>query len=325
MRGDLGSAAAHFADAMDEFTRMGCVIERWTTVASVLPVLLDSGHRELAAELLRELDEADVVVRRMHAPQVDRVRRSLHTQGSGPKELAELPPIGLDGLFTMARDRMREIAAGRGHPGAGPTPNSTPVANLDNDATKPDGELRKVGDLWQVTWAGTCVPVPDLKGMNDLAVLLARPGSDVPALDLAAGPGTRVSPSATIGDLRAPGDLGERIDAPARSAYAARIRELQSDLDEADTVGDAERGARVQAELDFLTAELSSAYGLRGPRRTGDPAERARAAVTARIRVALAKIRDAHGDLGRHLDRSIITGRFCGYRPEQPTTWTVLR
>ena len=129
----------------------------------------------------------------------------------------------------------------------------------------------------------------------------------------------------TTGDFRAPGDLGEQIDAPARSAYAARIRELQRDLDDADTVGDAERGARAQAELDFLTRELSSAYGLRGPRRTGDPAERARAAVTARIRVALAKIRDAHGDLGRHLDRSIITGRFCGYRPEQPAKWVIQR
>jgi hypothetical protein len=85
------------------------------------------------------------------------------------------------------------------------------------------------------------------------------------------------------------------------------------------------RGARAQQELDFLTGELTAAYGLRGPRRAGDPAEKARSAVTARIRTAIARIGDAHPGLGSHLSGSVRTGRFCSYRPDGATAWRVSR
>lgn len=314
--GDVAGAACLFGDAMDRFTKMGCVIERWTTVAAVLPVLVDSGRRELASALLRELDASAVALRRLHAPAVDRVREVLRVDSSGPPVLEGLSPTGLDALFALTRDEMRNIAAGAGRTEAvPPRPPAAPG----------EASLRRVGHLWELTWAGTCVPVPELKGLIDLAVLLERPGTDVPALELAAGAGVRGRRVAPEEDTGRPGDLGEQIDASARAAYAARIRELRAELDEADAAGDAERGAKVQKELDFLTRELSSAYGLHGPRRSGDPAEKARAAVTGRIRAALAKIREAHPGLGRHLDRSVVTGRFCAYRPEEPVTWTVAR
>ena len=119
-------------------------------------------------------------------------------------------------------------------------------------------------------------------------------------------------------------DLGEQLDARARAAYTARIRELQDELDGADAAGDPERAARYQNELDFSARELSTAYGLHGPRRAGDPAEKARSAVTARIRAAIGKVDQAHPALGRHLERSVRTGRFCSYQPEEPVAWTVI-
>ena len=63
---------------------------------------------------------------------------------------------------------------------------------------------------------------------------------------------------------------------------------------------------------------------MRGPRRAGDPAEKARSAVTARIRAAMTKIREVHPELGRHLEHSIHTGRFCSYQPDPPITWDVI-
>jgi hypothetical protein len=54
---------------------------------------------------------------------------------------------------------------------------------------------------------------------------------------------------------------------------------------------------------------------------TGDPTERARKAVTERIRTALERIGSAHPALGRHLENSIRTGIFCSYRPEAPVDW----
>ena len=44
--------------------------------------------------------------------------------------------------------------------------------------------------------------------------------------------------------------------------------------------------------------------------------ERARSAVTWRIRNAIKKIGQAHPRLGRHLENAVRTGTFCVYQPE---------
>ena len=49
--------------------------------------------------------------------------------------------------------------------------------------------------------------------------------------------------------------------------------------------------------------------------------ERARKAVTNRIRDALSRIESEHGALGGHLRRSIKTGTFCAYQPETQISW----
>jgi hypothetical protein len=45
--------------------------------------------------------------------------------------------------------------------------------------------------------------------------------------------------------------------------------------------------------------------------------------VTARIRDAIRRIGDAHPELGRHLGRSVRTGTFCVYEPDQPVHWSL--
>jgi hypothetical protein len=54
----------------------------------------------------------------------------------------------------------------------------------------------------------------------------------------------------------------------------------------------------------------------------GDPVERARKAVTARIRDAIKRITDVHPPLGAHLAIAVATGVFCTYRGD--TRWIVL-
>jgi hypothetical protein len=44
--------------------------------------------------------------------------------------------------------------------------------------------------------------------------------------------------------------------------------------------------------------------------------------VTARIKDAIRRIGAAHPQLGRHLTRSVRTGTFCSYEPEQPVRWS---
>ncbi len=307
VQGDLETSAELFGAALDGFIRSGHLGERWNTVAALLVLLVAAGRSETAAALLAGLDSAGVVLSRIHAPLLDRIRDELAAELRSARIRVRGQSLSAAQLLALARHELREL-----RPAAGPPPQDS---RADAAAV-----LQRTGDLWRVSYAGTIVHLPDLRGIRDLAVLLARPGTEIAALDLAAPPAP-ATPAAE--DLAAPGDLGDRIDARARAEYAARIRELQAELDDADAAADPERSAQLSGELDALTTELSAAYGLHGPRRTGDPAEKARSAVTARIRAAIAKIREAHPALGAHLGRDVHTGRFCSYRPEPPVSWQV--
>lgn len=145
--------------------------------------------------------------------------------------------------------------------------------------------------------------------MSDLARLLAAPGREIHSLELA-GAGAEQSPT------------GELVDDIARRRYEQRIRELQGEIDEADAHNDHVRSVRAHAEFDSLVEHLSAALGLGGRgRRQGATAERARSAVTQRVRGTIKRIAAGHPELGRHLNASVVTGTFCSYSPERPVDW----
>ncbi len=211
-----------------------------------------------------------------------------------------------------------------GLPPAGSPAEASPAEASPPEASPPEPAFRRDGEVWTLRYAGREVRLRDSKGLRDLEVLLARPGVAVAALDLASAADSQPAaavPAAGPG-LHPPSDTGEIIDAQARAAYRQRLRELEEAAAEADAAADIERSARIAAERDALVEVLTSAYGLGGRvRRSGSAAERARTAVTARIRDAIRRIGDAHPDLGRHLGRSVRTGAFCVYEPDQPVRW----
>ena len=171
--------------------------------------------------------------------------------------------------------------------------------------------FRQDGPLWTLTFDGRTARLPDLKGLHDLARLLAAPGEDLHCLELAGAAG--LPPQA---------DAGPLLDEQARSDYRRRMQELAEEGDLASAAGDTVRAEQARAELDALTDAVAAAFGLGGrPRKAGDPAERARSTVTARIRSAVAKVEEAHPALGRHLQNSVRTGTFCSYRPERAGGW----
>jgi hypothetical protein len=72
-------------------------------------------------------------------------------------------------------------------------------------------------------------------------------------------------------------------------------------------------------------AELAAAVGLGGrDRRAASDAERARLAVTQRVKAAIKRISGLHPGLGRHLGMSVKTGTFCVYTPDpaHPICWS---
>ena len=108
------------------------------------------------------------------------------------------------------------------------------------------------------------------------------------------------------------------LDRTALRAYRSRLAELDDDLATAAAHDDLARHRRATDERERLLIELRRATRPDGsPRALANTvAERARKAVTARIRDAIRRIGDAHPDFGAHLDRAVRTGTTCSYSPE---------
>jgi hypothetical protein len=196
-------------------------------------------------------------------------------------------------------------------------PADEPTAPAPPTTAAEPAAMAHEGKLWRITFRQAEITLPDAKGLHDLAVLLRRPGRETHVLDLADPTGTARVAATTTAD--------PAIDSRARAAYRARVIELADQIEDAEADGDRERAARLRTEQEFIVAELAGSLGLHGRTRPGsaDPAERARKAVTMRIRAAIASIAAAHPGLGRHLDAAVRTGRFCVYQPETAVDWRI--
>jgi TPR repeat protein len=192
-----------------------------------------------------------------------------------------------------------------------PVPGSRrdPVPGSRRDEPQgPFVECRRVGRKWRLTWQDRSALVEDSIGMAHLAVLVANPRQEIPAADLAAG----------LAALSAAGEGGSAhpvLDQAAIAEYRDRLRRLDAELDRLEP-GDPQRGSVVQAERDWLVAQLASASGFGGRVRSfPDQGERARVAVGKAIRRALARITEADATLGDHLRQTVHTGVRCSYWP----------
>ncbi|TWF75567.1 AAA ATPase-like protein [Pseudonocardia hierapolitana] len=178
--------------------------------------------------------------------------------------------------------------------------------------------LRLEGGVWTVRFAGRTAHVKDAKGMRDLRVLVARPCAEVAAVDLLNPDGDpAVSARRRFG-------ADPMLDEQARDAYRNRLRALDGEIRDALDRGADRRAASLDRERAALLDELRRSAGLGGrARRLGDDTERARQAVTARIRDTIRRLRSVHPELAEHLAASVATGTYCRYRPQPPVTWSV--
>ncbi|HEY6175735.1 MAG TPA: alpha/beta hydrolase, partial [Kofleriaceae bacterium] len=167
------------------------------------------------------------------------------------------------------------------------------------------------GDVWRVAFEGKQALLPHARGLGDIALLLARPGEEVASLHLASG------------GVALPTTAAEPIlDERARRDLARHVRALEETIERAESAGNQAAALRAARERDTVLAQLRAATKLGGrPRALPDPTERARKAVTARIRDSIDKLRGRLPALGHHLDEAIVTGAFCSYRPKIAVRW----
>jgi hypothetical protein len=207
-------------------------------------------------------------------------------------------------------------------------------------ATSPetlDAIFRQDGKQWLLCFAGQTVRQHDVKGLHYLAYLLQHPKQEVHVFDLLALTDTHAPSRRTAGLASLPTNelvlqslsvsslpSGRPLpDTQACTAYRERLRGLQEDLAEAERHNDVAWKMTIQAEMEALTEALSVVYGTgKYARSAADATEKARKAVTNRIRAVLAKLQPIHPSLWQHLFTSLKTGTFCVYRPEQPVLWS---
>ncbi len=164
------------------------------------------------------------------------------------------------------------------------------------------------GDLWTMEFDGKSVVLPEVKGFHDLQTLLENPGQPFHCAELM--------------DAKLLDSGAEVLDNKAKSAYQRKILELQEEIEQAEDLNDFHRSSDLQKEYDELLEHLTGALGLGGrSRKSGGTVEKARSAVTWRIRSAISKIEKEHPRLGIHLSNSVRTGTTCSYTPEQPFRW----
>lgn len=192
-------------------------------------------------------------------------------------------------------------------------------------------EFRRTAEGWSIRYDGRAVVVRPTKGLADIHRLLAAPGVELHVLELAREAevdATGTGAAAGAAGAGAEGGVGGGsrqpvLDERAKADYRRRLQDLQAEVDDARACADLARAERAEAEVDFLVTELAAGLGFGGRDRTmTDEAERARQAVRARIRYTLDRLERVHPALRRHLDRALVTGTFCSYQPERPTTWT---
>ena len=172
---------------------------------------------------------------------------------------------------------------------------------------------RRRAGRWVVELGDRLAVVDDSLGMGYLAMLLANPNHEIPAVRLAAGPGLL---SAAAADSAASSHQPV-LDEAAVRAYRRRLSDLQADLHAYRADNQTRRAAEAQAEADWLTAELQAAAGLGGRSRnfaTSD--ELARISVGKAIRRALSRIAAADATVGKELRDTVSTGLRCCYRPK---------
>jgi predicted ATPase len=289
-------AAKLFADAIAHFRATEDHSQTWDALRSAALLLAARGCRGLAARVLASShrDPRARAVPPLEAAEINGLAEDLDA------EMRAAVPARLGELTQLVTAELR-----------GDVP-PAPAPVTPEDEPDADNEFRRDGELWQLAFDGESVHMPDLKGLHDLARLLAAPGEEIHVLDL----------GAAVDGVSPQGHAGELLDTEARAAYKARIDELREARELAEAANDTVRAERAREELDAIGEALTSAYGLGGrARKAGDQAERARSAVTWRIRSAISRVEAVHPGLGRHLKNSVRTGTFCSYAPEQPVDW----
>ena len=259
---------------------------------------LTSGHVDRAIDHLRAAVQCNLAL--AHWPAVLASRRRLAQAYAGRGRPADADAARHE-LETARREAAELGPWVADSPASGPSGPSGPSGLV--------AECSRVGRKWRLTLRQHSVLVDDSVGMIHLAVLIANPRQEIPAVDLVAG---FASLSSAVSDR---GTDHPVLDRDAIGEYRNRMNRLDAEIDQLESA-DSARAASARSERDWLAAQLAGAAGFGGRIRSfPDQPERARVAVGKAIRRALVRITEADPVVGEHLGQAVRTGARCSYWP----------
>lgn len=331
------AAAAYYGSVLRPLGLLATTMSRWDEAESHFQSALTKHAQVGARPWLAHTQYAYAVLLLKRRKADDRKKAlAFLTQA-----LATAQELGMHGLQSkvqsltskVQKDKKRKTKGKGQKPESAPRPPDARPQTLDARLLS---VFRREGDYWTIAYAGTILRLKNTKGLHYIAYLLCHPGKEFHVADLVAAVDKQPREHASFvsGDLPTEqttaqslhmsglGDSGPALDRQAQTAYKQRLAVLREELTEAERHHDPMRTARLQQEIDFIAKELTDAYGLGGrARKTAGAAERARKAVTNRIKESLTKMRKPHPSLWLHLYNTLKTGTFCSYTPEKPTVW----
>ncbi len=314
--GDLAGAEAACADLAARAAGLDARTPAARAAAAQARVLAAGGQVDEAIALL------EATVDGLDAGRLPWLRALLLLDLAGLREAGDRAGASLDAKAAAATLAGLDVVLPAAHAellarlSAGPRAAGGPGPGRDASAP---ATLGRDGKWWVASHGGTTVRLQDSKGLRYLAALVARPGVEAHALDLA----DRADPAALSPDgatsvpaRRALGDAGPVLDSAARAAYRRRIEQLRGAAEEALDAGRLDEAAALDEEVSAYVRELARAFGLGGrERRAASAAERARLNVTRALRAAIVRVADALPVAGAALDRGVRTGLYCAYEP----------
>jgi len=273
---------------------------------------LTTGRREVAVEHLTRAVRKNLALGHWPAAVLSRRRLAealLLRDAPGDRGLA-------DRELALAGQESVELGM---RPG-GPPPR--PAVELAARGARPTDDrvlLTRRGREWRIDLGRRTAVVQHTVGMLYLAQLLARPGQEVPATELAGGwTGNGAQGDRQAGDRASDDPV---LDPTARREYRHRLQRLEADLAGRAGASSAPHRAALESERQWLQTQLATTTGLgRRPREFTDNSERARIAVGKAIRRALDRISAADVELGEQLRAAVRTGVRCCYQPAVTAT-----
>lgn len=185
------------------------------------------------------------------------------------------------------------------------------IAGPEKHNVKTGNSFNIAGNVWEISFKGTSAIFKDAKGLHDIHTLLKQPNKEFHCLDLMQSAIQETSNEITI-------------DNKAKAEYHLRVKAIQEEIEEAESFNQIERIAILREEYDSILEHLSQSLGLAGKtRKVSSTLEKARSAVTWRIRSSIKKMETIHPDLATHLSKSIKTGNYCSYKPEIEADWSL--